>query len=71
MAMKKQGFRLTKIVEVIGRSVSTISRELKCNTGLKGYRYQQAHQLAQQRHKLKPKRVNMDDEMKAMILHYL
>ena len=37
------------IAEIIGVSPSTISRELKRNTGERGYRYKQAHTLASQR----------------------
>ena len=37
-ALKKAGFSQSKISETIGRSPSTISRELKRNQGLRGYR---------------------------------
>lgn len=62
---------LNKIAKTLLRSVSTLSRELKRNTGNRGYRYHQAHQLSQQRHKDKPKAVKMTEAMKSVILGYL
>ena len=45
-ALKKAGHIQAEIARVIGRNPGTISRELRRNRGLKGYRPQQAHQLA-------------------------
>jgi len=45
-ALKKAGFLQVEIAHEIGVNKSTISRELKRNSGLRGYRPQQAHQLA-------------------------
>ena len=45
-AFKKAGHCQAEIARVIGRSPGTISRELRRNRGLKGYRPQQAHTLA-------------------------
>lgn len=45
-ALKKAGHNQADIAEVIGRNPGTISRELRRNRGLKGYRPQQAHKLA-------------------------
>ncbi|MFC0180294.1 helix-turn-helix domain-containing protein, partial [Thorsellia kenyensis] len=42
---------LSQIAKDLGRSQSTISREVKRNKGLKGYRFQQANNKAIQRHK--------------------
>jgi len=47
---------LAKIAEVTGVHKSTISRELKRNTGGKGYRPKQAHTLAMKRRKIKAKK---------------
>ena len=49
----------------MGRSHTTLSRELKRNTGQKGYRYQQAHHLAHRRHKEKPKAVKLTEPVSA------
>ncbi|MEX2488530.1 MAG: helix-turn-helix domain-containing protein, partial [Pseudomonadales bacterium] len=45
-ALKKAGHSQAEIAEVLGRDPGTISRELRRNRGLKGYRPQQAHDLA-------------------------
>ena len=45
-AMNRAGFRQVDMAEEIGVHASTIGRELKRNTGLKGYRPNQANQLA-------------------------
>ena len=44
-----QGISQTEIAKKIGVNKSTISRELKRNTGLRGYRPKQAHQLSKTR----------------------
>ncbi len=55
-ALKKKEHSQNAIAEVIGVSPSTISRELKRNTGQRGYRPKQAHQMAlARRDKAKPK----------------
>ena len=45
-AMKKAGMKQVDMASEIGVHASTISRELKRNSGLKGYRPNQAHHLA-------------------------
>jgi len=45
-AWKKVGHSQSEIASLLGRDKSTISRELRRNQGLKGYRPQQAHNLA-------------------------
>ena len=45
----KAGYTNQKIAEVLGRHPSTIGRELSRNTGLRGYRPQQAQRLAEER----------------------
>lgn len=47
--LKKAGNRQTEIAALLGRNKSTISRELKRNTGLKGYRPKQANERALKR----------------------
>ena len=46
---RTQGLSQTDIAKNIGVNKSTISRELKRNSGLRGYRPRQAHQLAENR----------------------
>jgi IS30 family transposase len=41
-ALMKAGHNQAKIAEVLGRSKSTVSRELRRSQGLRGYRPQQA-----------------------------
>jgi len=48
-ALKKAGHDQAEIAELLERDKSTISRELRRNRGLKGYRPQQAHNLALRR----------------------
>ena len=45
-AMKKIGHRQKEIAEELGVNKSTISRELRRNTGERGYRPKQAHEKA-------------------------
>ena len=52
-ALKKAGHSQTEIAAVLGRHKSTISRELKCNQGLRGYHPKKAHRLAQDRQQAK------------------
>ena len=47
--LRKQGFSLRKIAEDLSRSPSTILREVKRNSGGKGYRFAQAQRKARQR----------------------
>ena len=52
----KTGHNHTEIAEGIGVHQSTISRELRRNKGLRGYRHKQAHDLAQARKRQKVRR---------------
>ena len=47
--LRKQSLSMGEISRILNRSKSSISRELKRNTGGKGYRHKQAHELALQR----------------------
>ena len=51
--LKKAGKTQTAIAGLLGRDKATISRELRRNHGLKGYRPKQAHQLALGRQRAK------------------
>ena len=55
-ALMKAGQSQKEIAEVIERSPSTVSRELRRNKGLRGYRPQQAHTLAQNRKQAKARK---------------
>jgi len=68
---RKEGRSLNKIARALGRSQSTLSREVARNAGQKGYRYQQAHRFTQARHKGKPKAIKMTDTIKRTIDTYL
>ena len=52
-ALMKAGHRQTNIAAVVGVHKSTISREVRRNRGLRGYRPLQAHQLAVHRRQTK------------------
>ena len=56
-----------QIAQAIGRSQSTVSREISRNTGLKGYRYKQANRFARERHTCKEKAVKMTNEIKYIV----
>lgn len=47
--LKKEGFSQKAIADSLGRDASTISRELRRNTGLRGYRPRQAQLLTENR----------------------
>jgi len=55
-ALKKNGHSQREIADTIGVHKSTISRELRRNRGQRGYRPQQAHRKALDRHRQKVKR---------------
>ncbi len=67
----KSGRSANQIAKVLGRSQSSISRELKRNKGQKGYRYKQANILAHMRHESKPKKIKLNDTIKLLINYYL
>lgn len=69
--MKKQGFSNAVIANGMGRAPSTIGRELKRNTGQRGYRHHQAQRRAQARHQAKPKRVKLTAVLQAYIRRQL
>ena len=58
-ALNKAQKEQNEIAEIIGVSASTICRELKRNTGLRGYRPRQAHSLALSRRKEASKVIKM------------
>ncbi len=48
-SLMKAGHNITQIADLLSRSKSTISRELRCNAGGRGYRPKQACELSHQR----------------------
>lgn len=52
-ALMKAGTKQTEIADILGRDKSTISREIRRNRGLRGYRPKQAQRLAEERRQAK------------------
>jgi IS30 family transposase len=67
----KRGVFQTEIAKALGINQSTISREIRRNTGKKGYRHQQAESLCQERHQEKPKQVKMTEDVTSIIDRYI
>jgi IS30 family transposase len=70
-AFKKAHYSNEDIAREIKRNVSTVKRELTRNSGLRGYRPQQAHRLAKNRHQTKPKQIKMSKPLIAKITGHL
>ena len=66
-ALKASGLSQKRIAEQLGRSESTISRELKRNKGLRGYRPKQAQGLSQKRKVNAFKRVKLTVEVRELV----
>lgn len=66
-ALRKEGLSMSLIALNLKVAKSTISREIKRNTGAKGYRAKQAHEKAVQRHTQKPKAIRLTKEIKMLI----
>ncbi|UOA06986.1 helix-turn-helix domain-containing protein [Methylobacter sp. S3L5C] len=60
----KKGISQNQIAKSLGRNQSSLSRELSRNKGQRGCRHKQAGELAQERHKNKPKKVKLSAEIK-------
>ena len=61
-ALKKEGLSQTAIAKNLSRDKGTISRELRRNKGLKGYRPKQAEEMAKDREKRKPKSKRLNEK---------
>lgn len=68
---RKRGKSFTHIATILGRSQSTVSREVKRNTGKRGYRHNQATQLAHSRHTQKNKAIKLTPPLKDLINGFL
>ena len=70
-AYKDSGLNQTEISKKLGRHKSTISRELKRNTGQRGYRAKQAQEKAESRRHNGRKAIKLDDAMREKINFYI
>ncbi len=68
---RKKGVSINKIAKALGRSQSTILREIVRNTGKRSYRHKQAQGLTIERHKKKRKNIKLTDDIKEKIKAYL
>ena len=66
-ALKKVGVTQKEIARLLNRNESTISRELRRNQGLKGYRPKQAQQLSDQRRSTAEKAIKVTKEIEGKI----
>jgi IS30 family transposase len=69
--MRKAGYTQNEMAKLLGRSEGTISRELQRNTGARGYRHQQAGELANQRRFESRKRKRFTPELQMTIERHL
>jgi IS30 family transposase len=67
----KKGTSQKDIAKALGRGQGNISRELGRNKGLRGYRYKQANNFAQERHKTKAKATKLTEEITIIIEGYI
>ncbi len=67
----KAGLKQSQIAKLLGVHKSTICRELKRNTGLRGYRPKQAQEFTEHRRKKATKNIRFTDEVKAKVILYL
>ena len=65
--LNKKDFTQDEIAQEVGVNKSTISRELKRNTGQRGYHPKQAQKKATERRKLASKAIKMTDDMIELI----
>jgi IS30 family transposase len=70
-AYKESGLSQSQIAMQLSRSASTISRELKRNTGLRGYRPKQAQETSELRRYTAIKHVKLTAEIQSTLVSYL
>ncbi len=63
----KNGQSMRSIAKILNISHTTVSREIKRNTGKRGYRHNQADGFARQRHQDKSKLIKLSDDRKKLI----
>ena len=59
------------IAKNLNRSQTTISREIRRNTGKRGYRYKQADRMMNERHSIKNKAIKLTKDVSLLIETYL
>jgi IS30 family transposase len=64
---RKKEVSHNQMAKDLGRSQSTITREIRRNTELRGYRHKQADHLAAKRHATKSKSGKLNDEVKYLL----
>ena len=67
-ARLKAGDSRSEVARSLGRSRSTVSRELKRNSGLRGYRPKQAQRLADARHAARLRGVRLTEDVKSQVI---
>ena len=67
-ARLKAGDSRSEVARSLGRSPSTVSRELKRNSGLRGYRPKQAQRLADARHAARLRGVRLTEDVKSQVI---
>ena len=70
-ALKKAGHSQKEIATTLSRSPGTLSRELRRNSGLRGYRPRQAQRLSDRRRREAHKSIKVNDEMWGWIVEWL
>jgi len=70
VSMEKE-MTLSEISNDLGRSQSTITREISRNKGQRGYRHNQAHGMANERHETKPKARKLTTKMIDIVEDYI
>lgn len=70
-AYKESGLPLRAIARKLMRATSTISREIKRNTGKRGYRAKQAQEKAAERRYTALKAIKLDEPMQQQLERYL
>lgn len=66
-AFRKANFNQSQIAQELGVHKSTVSREIKRNSGLRGYRPKQAHTKALYRRSRAPKAKKWNDDLQHMV----
>jgi transposase, IS30 family len=71
IGLEKDTSTKSSIAKKLGVAVSTISREIKRNTGGRNYRYKQADELAKARYKNKPKGYTLSGNLLDCVVNYI
>ena len=69
--MRKEGYKQARIAECLDRDPSTVSREIRRNSGQRGYRHKQAQRQAEGRRFSSRRRIKFTPVMQGKIEAYL